>query len=162
MTQAVAQIALGPREGKTYGVVGHKYRILATGEQTGGEYAVFEAVVPPGEGPPPHTHVNDDEIFYVAQGAITIVVEGREIEAGAGSFAAVPKGTIHTFRNDGSQDARLLVTIRPAGLDKFFQEVGVPIADPTADPPPSTVEHMQRIVAAAPKYGMLFEPVSEA
>ena len=162
MTQAVEQIAMGPNDGRAYGVVGHKYRILVTGEQTGGEYAVFEATVPPGEGPPPHTHVNDDEILYVAQGAITIIVEGRETEAGAGSFAAVPRGTVHTFRNDGSQDARLLVTIRPAGLDKFFQEVGVPIADPAADPPPSTVEHMQRIVAAAPKYGMLFEVAAEA
>jgi quercetin dioxygenase-like cupin family protein len=157
MTQAVEQIALGPNDGKAYGVVGHKYRILVTGEQTGGEYAVFEATVPPGEGPPPHTHINDDEVFYVAQGAITIIVAGRETEAGAGSFAAVPRGTVHTFRNDGAQNARLLVTVRPAGLDKFFQEVGVPIADPTADPAPSTVEHMQRIVAAAPKYGMVFQ-----
>ena len=157
MTQAGAQIALGPRDGKVYGVVGHKYRLLATGEQTGGEYAVFEAIVPPGEGPPLHTHVNDDEIFYVAEGAVTLIVEGRQIEAETGSFAVVPKGSVHTFRNDGADDARLLVTVRPAGLDKFFQEVGVPITDPAADPPPATVEHMQRIVAAAPKYGMIFQ-----
>jgi mannose-6-phosphate isomerase-like protein (cupin superfamily) len=116
MTQTVAQIALGPDDGKAYGVVGHKYRLLATGEQTGGEYAVFEAIVPPGEGPPPHLHVNDDEMFYVATGAITLVVEGREIESGVGSFALVPRGTVHTFRNDGAEAARLVIMIRPAGL----------------------------------------------
>jgi quercetin dioxygenase-like cupin family protein len=162
MTQAVARIALGPNEGKTYGVVGHKYRLLVTGDQTGGEYAVFEALVPPGEGPPPHLHVNDDEIFYVADGEITLVVEGQEIEAGAGSFAAVPRGTVHTFKNDGEATARLVVTIKPAGLDKFFQEIGVPITDPTADAPPATVEHIQRVIAAAPKYGMQFQMAAEA
>jgi glyoxylate utilization-related uncharacterized protein len=113
-------------------------------------------------GPPPHTHINDDEIFYVATGAITLIVEGQEIESGAGSFALVPKGAVHTFRNDGSEDARLLIMIKPAGLDKFFQEVGVPIADPAADPPPATVEHIQKVVAAAPKYGMQMHLPTEA
>ncbi|MHC4219659.1 MAG: cupin domain-containing protein [Planctomycetota bacterium] len=162
MTQAVAQIALGPNDGKAYGVVGHKYRILVTGEQTGGEYAVFEAVVPPGEGAPPHLHVNDDEFFYVADGAITLIVEGREIESGAGSFALVPKGTVHTFHNQGPGVARLLVTIKPAGLDKFFQEVGVLITDPGADPPPATLQHIQRVIDTAPKYGMQIQMGAEA
>jgi mannose-6-phosphate isomerase-like protein (cupin superfamily) len=142
--------------------VGHKYRILAGGEQTGGAYAIFEAIVPPGEGPPSHLHVNDDEMFYVAEGAITIVVAGRENTAGTGSFAAVPRGTVHTFRNDGTKPARLLVTITPAGLDRFFREVGVPIADPAADPPPATVEHIQRVLDAAPRYGMMIQMPTEA
>jgi mannose-6-phosphate isomerase-like protein (cupin superfamily) len=162
MTQTVAQIALGPDDGKAYGVVGHKYRLLATGEQTGGEYAVFEAIVPPGEGPPPHLHVNDDEMFYVATGAITLVVEGREIESGVGSFALVPRGTVHTFRNDGAEAARLVIMIRPAGLDRFFQEVGVPIRDPAADPPPAPVGHIQKVIDTAPKYGMQIQIPSEA
>jgi quercetin dioxygenase-like cupin family protein len=162
MTQAVARIALGPGDGKAYGVVGHKYRILVGGEQTGGAYAVFEAIVPPGEGPPPHLHVNDDETFYVADGTITLMVEGHESTAGAGSFAAVPRGTVHAFRNDGTAPARLLVTIVPAGLDRFFREVGVPIADPAADPPPATVEHIQRVLDAAPRYGMMIQMAAEA
>ena len=162
MTQASTQIALGPGDGKTFGVVGQKFRILARGEQTGGAYAAFEAIVPPGDGAPPHLHVDDEEVFYVADGAITLNVDGHDIDAGTGSFVVVPKGVIHTFRNDGDRDARLLITVRPAGLDKFFQEVGIPISDPTGDPPPSTVQHMQKIIDTAPKYGMEIHMPTEA
>ena len=34
-------------------------------KQTGGAYFVMEALVPPGDGPPPHVHRNEDEIFYI-------------------------------------------------------------------------------------------------
>ena len=43
-----------PSEGRRIGVVGDVYRFLATGEDTDGKYATFEAIVPPGSGPPPH------------------------------------------------------------------------------------------------------------
>jgi len=39
------------------------YTFLVTGEQTGGAYFVMEALVPPGGGPPPHIHRNEDETF---------------------------------------------------------------------------------------------------
>ena len=39
-----------PGEGKRIGIVGDVYRFLATGEETDGKYATFEAIVPPGSG----------------------------------------------------------------------------------------------------------------
>src|ERR671934_266177 len=42
-----------PAEGRTIAVVGDVYRFLATGEDTNGKYALWEAVVPPGGGPSP-------------------------------------------------------------------------------------------------------------
>jgi len=44
MTQAVIK-KLG--EGRTIAVVGDVYRFLATGEDTNGKYALWEAIVPP-------------------------------------------------------------------------------------------------------------------
>ena len=41
-----------PAEGRTVAVVGDVYRFLATGEDTNGKYANWEAIVPPGGGPP--------------------------------------------------------------------------------------------------------------
>lgn len=35
-------------EGRRIGIVGDVYRFLATGEDTDGKYATFEATVPPG------------------------------------------------------------------------------------------------------------------
>ena len=50
-------------EGRTVGVVGDIYRFLAVGEDTDGRYAVWEAIVPPGGGPPPHVHSREEESF---------------------------------------------------------------------------------------------------
>lgn len=41
-----------PGEGRTIAVVGDVYRFLATGEDTNGKYALWEAIVNPGGGPP--------------------------------------------------------------------------------------------------------------
>ncbi len=156
------KIIRGPAEGRTFGVVGHRYRLLATGDETAGRYAIFEAAVPPGDGPPPHEHANEEESFYVVEGTIGFIIEGRRIDAEAGTFVAVPRGTVHTYFNPGRETARLLVQVNPAGLEKFFQAVGVPMADPTGDPPPSTVAHLDRVLAAAPKYGMKIHIPTEA
>lgn len=56
-----------PGEGRRIGIVGDVYRFLATGEETDGKYATFEAIVPPGSGPPPHIHSREEEGFYVLE-----------------------------------------------------------------------------------------------
>jgi mannose-6-phosphate isomerase-like protein (cupin superfamily) len=55
-------------KGRTVAVVGDVYRCLATGEDTNGKYALWEALVPPGGGPPPHVHSREEEGFYVLEG----------------------------------------------------------------------------------------------
>ena len=57
-----------PPLGRTIAVVGDVYRFLATGEDTSGKYAFWEALVPPGGGPPPHVHSREEEGFYVEVG----------------------------------------------------------------------------------------------
>jgi hypothetical protein len=52
--------------GCTYAVVGDHYRFLATGDDTEGRYAFFEALVYPGGGPPPHVQSREDEAFFVS------------------------------------------------------------------------------------------------
>ena len=40
---------------------GDEYRLLATGDDTDGEYFLVEAIVPPGGGPPPHIQTREEE-----------------------------------------------------------------------------------------------------
>ena len=56
--------AISAGEGRTVWVVGDRYTIKASGEDTGGAFALFEAIVPPQAGPPPHVHHREDEAFY--------------------------------------------------------------------------------------------------
>ena len=83
-------------EGRTVAVVGDVYRFLATGEDTNGKYALWEAIVPPGGGPPPHVHSREEEGFYILEGEITLqigdkrlVATARDVRQHAGRNAAL-------------------------------------------------------------------------
>src|SRR5437660_12919279 len=84
-------------EGKADWVVGDLYTILASGDDTGGAYALIHAVVPVGGGPPPHLHRREDEAFYVLEGEVTFQADGRVIRAGVGDWITLPKGSLHAF-----------------------------------------------------------------
>jgi quercetin dioxygenase-like cupin family protein len=123
-------VLTGPQGGRsvTYGA-GSSAELKITGEQSGGEWAVVEWNVRPGDEPPLHTHTREDETVYVVEGAITAFVGGQSIEVEAGSYAALPRGIEHGLIVR-SEIARLLVTLEPAGAEYFF----VPRDENDADP----------------------------
>src|SRR3974390_2917419 len=86
-----------PQQGRTITLVGDVYRFLATGEDTNDKYALWEALVGPGGGPPPHVHSREEEGFYVLEGEITFTINGEQVVATAGMFANMPVGTPHSF-----------------------------------------------------------------
>src|SRR3954465_11118302 len=94
-----------PPHGRTIAVVGDVYRFLATGEDTGGRYALWEAMVPPGGGPPPHVHSREEEGFYVLEGEVTFRAGDDRLVATAGMFVNMPVGTPHAFRNESGGPA---------------------------------------------------------
>ncbi len=55
-------------EGRSIWVIGDRYTIKCCGNDTSGAYALLEAIVPPGGGPPPHFHSREDKAFYVLEG----------------------------------------------------------------------------------------------
>ena len=140
-------------EGRTIGIVGDVYRFLATGDETGGKYAMFEALVPPGGGPPPHVHSREEESFYVLEGEITFQVNGETIVARAGTFANMPIGSLHSFRNATDLPARMIISVAPAGLEQMFFEIGQPLS-PGEPAPVPTAEDISKLLAAAPRYGV--------
>ena len=142
-----------PGEGKSVAVVGDNYRFLATGDDTDGRYAMFEACVSPGGGPPPHIHSREEESFYVLEGEITFQVGDDRIVAKAGMFANMPIGSLHSFRNNTDRLARMIISVAPAGLEKMFLEVGQPVTWGQQALPPSKAE-IDRLLAVAPSYGI--------
>ena len=59
-------------EGRSAWVVGDLYTVKASGEDTGGAFALIEVRVPPGWGPPPHIHRREDEAFCILDADITL------------------------------------------------------------------------------------------
>jgi quercetin dioxygenase-like cupin family protein len=143
-----------PPQGRTIAVVGDVYRFLATGDDTNGKYALFEALVGPGGGPPPHVHSREEEGFYVLEGEITFTINGERIVATAGMFANMPVGTPHSFRNESDKPAKTLIWVTPAGLEKMFFEVGVPLPKGATTALPPTKEEVEKLLAVPPKYGI--------
>lgn len=143
----------GADSGRRMGIVGDTYRFLVTGKESGGKYAQFEAVVPPGGGPPPHIHSREEEGFYILEGEITFQIGDEILKATAGMFANMPIGQEHAFRNESNQTAKMIVTVAPAGLEEMFFEVGVPLEKGAMASPP-TPEDIGRLIAAAPRYGI--------
>ena len=143
-----------PNEGCTIAVVGDVYRFLAIGDDTNGKYAMWEAIVPPGGGPPPHVHSREEEAFYILEGEITFTIDDEKVVALAGMFANMPVGTPHSFKNESDQPAKMLISVAPAGLEKLFMEVGVPLTDGATTALPPTKEEIEKLLAVAPKYGI--------
>jgi quercetin dioxygenase-like cupin family protein len=140
-------------KGRTIAIVGDVYRFLATGAETGGAYASFEALVPPGGGPPPHVHTREAESFYVLEGEVTFRAGDETVRAGAGTFVHLPPGLAHSFRNESDAPARMIITVTPAGLEEMFFEVGTELAEGATTALPPTHEEIERLLAAAPRYG---------
>ena len=145
-------VATGP----AYWGPGDHYTFLVTGEESGGAYFAMEALVPPGGGPPPHIHRREDETFYLLEGEIQFRLGDETITAGPGDFVNVPRGTVHNFRNAGSETARMVLTFTPAGMERFFEETLEPAPNVAQDAPDNVDEVAARYVAAAPEYGLEF------
>ena len=149
-------IIRSPQQGRTVALVGDVYRFLATGEDTNCKYALFEALVSPGGGPPLHVHSREEEGFYILQGEITFTINGERIVATAGMFANMPVGTPHGFKNESNKPAKMLVSVAPAGLEKMFMEIGVSLAEGATTALPPTRGDIEKLLAIAPKYGIEF------
>ncbi len=69
----------------------------------------------PGAGIPEHDETDraQEEVFYVVTGAPTLVVEGTDHPAPAGTWARCPPEVKRTVRNDGDEPARVLILSAP-------------------------------------------------
>ncbi|MDV6034254.1 MAG: cupin domain-containing protein [Phycisphaera sp. RhM] len=143
-----------PKEGRRIGIVGDVYRFLATGAETDGKYVTFEAVVPPGSGPPPHRHSREEESFLVLEGEMTFQLGDKRFVAGEGTFLNMPVGSLHCFKNESDKTARLLISLAPAGLEEMFFEVGQPLPNEAETAPPPNEIEMNKLLEAAPRYGI--------
>jgi len=101
--------------------VGGEITFAFRGEETGGRLMALVTIAAPGEGPPLHTHANEDECLVVLEGRMRFRL-GDDIEdAPAGSLVFVPRGAVHTWQNVGDSPARMLVLFTPAGMERFFE-----------------------------------------
>jgi mannose-6-phosphate isomerase-like protein (cupin superfamily) len=99
VTEARSQAgyALARNEGEAFWLLGMLQTVKIGKADTDGRFGMLEILVPEGHGSPWHVHPEEDEWFYVLEGAMTVWVGDSKLELTSGGFAFGPKGVPHTF-----------------------------------------------------------------
>lgn len=103
---------------------GDAYSIKLTAEQTNGSLGVVQGTVPPGAGPIPHIHKEQEETFYVLSGSLEFLEGERTFMAQTGDLVHIPRGVLHRFHNVGYHAAQLLFVYSPGGTEGLFVDGG--------------------------------------
>jgi len=144
-------ITVPPEGGTTVWLLGDTYTLKIAGEQTGGAFALLEAVAPPQSGPPPHRHLREDETFVVLEGALEFRANGRAVSAPTGTVIHVPRGVVHSYATVGTAPVRMLFLYAPAGMEGMLAEIGTP-AQPGVPAPPLGAADVAKLLSVAATY----------
>jgi mannose-6-phosphate isomerase-like protein (cupin superfamily) len=101
-------LILGPGDGRAYpmGRIGAIFK--ADGTETESRYSISEWWLDPHtKGPGAHLHAEDD-IFYVIEGTMSVLVDDQWTHASRGSLILIPGGVTHDFENRGDARAGVL------------------------------------------------------
>jgi quercetin dioxygenase-like cupin family protein len=106
-------------------VTGERFTFTQTASTTDGDLLAFDFALRPGGAVPiPHVHPIQTERFEVVAGRMRFRVGLRTVLAGPGDVVEVAPGVAHSFANDGDEEARLRVEVRPAlQMEAMFAEV---------------------------------------
>ena len=110
-------IVLGPGEGRAYPMGRISAVFKADEAESDARYAISEWWLEPHtQGPGAHAHAEDD-IFYVIEGTMSVLVGEQWTHADRGSFVLVPGGVTHDFENRGDVRAGVLNLSIPGGFE---------------------------------------------
>ena len=162
--------------GSSYYASGNLYSLIASGADTGGEFALLDfsvsPLLPDPVLPPLHLHTRESESFYVKNGELTIFMEDginlvsppeikdwsaiKTVTVGPGSFVYLPKGRIHEFINPGTTQVNTLSLLTPPGFENALT-FSPPVTDKNAPIPPFTTQGRELYEANASQYGLACE-----
>jgi mannose-6-phosphate isomerase-like protein (cupin superfamily) len=128
--------------------------IKAATRQTNGSLTVMELVIGPKKGPALHTHLREDELWYVLDGDFRFKADGAMLRVSTGGMAFGPRGTPHAFQNIGETPGRLLVITTPSGVERFFEEFAALLPGPAGPEALTAVGHANWVEFTGPSVGV--------
>jgi quercetin dioxygenase-like cupin family protein len=147
MTTPTLQPYMNTREDSAFRFLGVPTLMRSTSETTNAAFGLMEHwSMPPSFASPYHVHHLEDEAFYVLEGEMAFVCDGKWIKGGPGAYVFGPREIPHGFKVIGTTAARMLLMCAPAGFERFVLEMGEDLMSPAAPP------DMTKLVALAAKY----------
>jgi len=142
-----------PNQNKVLWVIGHRL----TSIRTTGDYALADIQLTSSlPGPPPHHHVEADELYYVLEGRVEFLRDGQWHRVGQGQCFHVPRGTLHSFRGVDDEPGRFLSIHDPGrAMDTLFLDYGIPAEETDGYERSMSDEAIEAFRAAAPDHDMI-------
>lgn len=149
MIKSALQPYMNTREDPAFRFLGVPTLMRSTGETSGGAFGLLEHwSMPPDFGSPYHVHHLEDEAFYVLEGEMAFICDGKWVKGGPGTYVFGPREIPHGFKVIGTAPARMLLMCSPAGFERFVLELREDLTSPAAPP------DMAKLVAVAAKYSI--------
>jgi mannose-6-phosphate isomerase-like protein (cupin superfamily) len=146
-----------PGKTKEFVLAGIVMKCLLSGEQTAGQFCLFENKSNGNTRTPIHVHAKDDETIYIIEGELTAVIDGKPRRLTAGESIFLPRGIPHQLINMSGNPNRYILIGTPALFERFVREGGRELQpDEIAGPP--TSEEIERLREASPRFGITLLP----
>ncbi|MGI3185644.1 cupin domain-containing protein [Nioella aestuarii] len=144
---------------RTFNVLNILMNFHAFPNEVDGKYCLVECLVPVGAGAPPNHHAGETEGFYILDGQVGFMIDGKEILAQKGDFISIPDGAVHAFQAVGEAPARLLILNSPGHMHAdFFTGIGTALPEGQTDLPPPSEPNIPAVMQKAEAVGMTILP----
>ena len=140
---------------RTLWVIGHKVTPIPAGDRI----AALLVATPVGTpGPPPHYHADSAESFYVVAGRLGVMAAGEWTSLGPGGYVEVPRGVVHTFRNEGEEEVRTITIFDVPGFENWFEEFGYDTSEAAAYEKSVSQDTIERVLQGSARHHMIITP----
>jgi mannose-6-phosphate isomerase-like protein (cupin superfamily) len=94
---------------------GESITFTKTAADTNGEYLETLVMLPKNaDGPPPHRHTLQTELFEAIEGQLRLMCDDEEVLLEPGETFLVPENSVHCFYSSAETDIKLKATFTPA------------------------------------------------
>ncbi len=102
---------------------GARMFIHALASETGGAFGVWDTFTAPGEGPAPHIHTRETEMFRVVASTYRFRCGDQVFDAPPGTIVILPPHVEHAWQNIGSEMGQMLGIVTPGGCEGLFRDI---------------------------------------
>jgi mannose-6-phosphate isomerase-like protein (cupin superfamily) len=136
---------------------GVELRVKVRSGQTDMQYTCVDfSIAARTMGPPPHVHTDLDELMYVHEGIVNVMVGDEVYEVKAGGWHFRPHGIIHTFWNASDKPAYATDMYFNQNFEEYLEEIYFKIRPEmkAKDLSPADPKIAKRFAALDQKFGV--------
>jgi len=148
MSTTLQALHIPEGSGANFNLLGLSTTIKVTAAQSGGAYVLYEQIVLPGMGVPPHVHTREDEVFFVLDGEVEFLAGDQSVIAKAGDVLHAPRGVPHAYKGVGEVPAKIRFLVSPGEIEGMFAQ----LASWPSDVPPD----LAKLGDLCAKFGISF------